>query len=324
MSATIISPASHRSAAEISIPDQSVSTYARLRTLSWGAIFAGLTAAMALQVLLMMLGAGLGFAIYHPITEENPVADLGKGAVVIQGLSAVVALWFGGWVAGRFTPVGARATGLLHGFSVWCAATVTGVLVVALGAGWVLGDLSKLVGGGLSMAGKPAATAVGGVADLAKDAVKKSGETLASFTDEAIGTRTTAARTPAAGIRAKRELSFALARYFSLVPVKEADADIAAKRTAVKKALVDASGLSESEADKMITDWTASYDSLRAELAAAKNAAAAKARVAADEAAGTLAVLSLCAFVAFLIGAISAAAGGRHGARCALKAEGNL
>lgn len=280
---------------------------------------------MALQVLFMMLGAGLGFAIYNPITEENPVADLSMGAAVIQGLSAVLALWFGGWVAGRFTPVAARDTGALHGFSVWCTATVAGVLIVALGAGWVLGDLSKLVGGGLSLAGKPMAAVAGGVADLAKDAVKQSGDTLASFAEEALAHRpaNAATRAPAAGIRAKRELGFALARFFN--PIHEAEespaGDKAAKRAAVQKALVEASGLSESEAEKMVADWTASYDRLRADLAAAKNAAAAKARVAADKAAGTLALLSLCAFAAFLLGAASAAYGGYQGARFASKAE---
>jgi len=291
---------------------------------SWGAIFAGLSAALALQVLLMMLGAGLGFAIYSPITNENPVADLGKGAMVIQGLSAVVALWLGGWVAGRLTPVPARGTGFLHGFSVWCAATVAGVMIVALGAGWVLGDLGKVVGGGLSLAGKPAAAVAGGATDLAKDALQKSSSTLASFADEALASRpeSSTARTSAATVRARREIGFALARYFT--PEPAGDADMSGKRSALQKALMDASGMNETQAERIIADWTASYDRLRADLTAAKDAAAAKARAVADEAAGSLAILSLCAFVAFLIGAISAGCGGRHGARCATKAVERL
>lgn len=292
-------------------------------SVSWGAIFAGLTATLALQVLLMMLGAGLGFAVYSPLTDENPVADLGKGAMVIQGISAVVALWFGGWVAGRLTPAAARGTGFLHGFSVWCAATVSSVLIVTLGAGWVLGDLSKVVGGGLSLAGKPAAAAAGGATDLAQEALQKSSATLESFADEAFGTRAEAPNSrPAAGtIRARRELGFALTRFFTPAPGGETDS--APRRAALQKALMDASGLNETQAERMIADWTASYERLRADLSAAKDAAAAKARAIADEAADKLAVFSLCAFAAFVIGALSAAAGGRHGARCATKAEGD-
>src|SRR6478752_5649199 len=115
-------------------------------SLSWAAIIGGLVGALALQVLFMMLGAGLGFALYHPITSDSPVEDLGKGGVIIQGVSAVFSLWFGGWVAGRFTPLASRAAGGLHGFLVWCTATVAGVLIVSLGAGWMVGDLAKVVG----------------------------------------------------------------------------------------------------------------------------------------------------------------------------------
>ena len=46
----------------------------------------------------MMLGAGLGFAIYSPLADANPIADLGKGAVIIEGISAVFSLWFGCWI----------------------------------------------------------------------------------------------------------------------------------------------------------------------------------------------------------------------------------
>ncbi len=284
---------------------------------SWGAIFAGLTAAVALQVVFMMLGAGLGFALYDPITSENPVSSLGAGALIIQGVSAVVSLWFGGWVAGRFTPARARASACLHGFVVWCAATVAGVLLVASGAGWVLGGVSKIVGGGLSAAGQPAAAVAGGTADLAKDALKQSGDTLTSFTDEALGNRSSDAAANT-GIRAKREIGMAVARLFN--PAKESG-NTDANRAELVKVLVDQAGMSEAAANQLVTDWTASYERLKAELAAAKEAAEQKAREAAEAAAKALAVLSLVYFVAFAFGAVSAACGACHGSKCAAKCE---
>lgn len=295
---------------------QSLGSGYRHRSVSWAAIFAGLCATMALQVLFMMLGAGLGFAIYSPLTDDNPVLELGAGAVIIQGVSAVLSLWLGGWVAGRFTPAHARATAWLHGFAVWCAATVAGVVLVAVGAGWALGDLSKLVGGGLAMAGKPAAALAGGATDLAKDALKQSGETLASFTDEAAGNLGTNAA-PGSSVRAKREVGLALARLFN--PLQQANAR--ENRTAAVKALVDHAGMNEAAADRAITEWTATYDRLKADLTAAKDAAAAKAREAADKAAGALAIFSLCAFLGFALGAVAASYGGQHGAKCAVKCE---
>ena len=135
MESTSITPSS---------PSGALGRHLHCTPLSWAAILGGLIAALALQVIFMLLGAGLGFALYHPITSDSPVEDLGTGGVVIQGVSAVFSLWFGGWIAGRFTPLASRAAGGLHGFLVWCSATVAGVLIVSWGAGWVLGDLGLL------------------------------------------------------------------------------------------------------------------------------------------------------------------------------------
>ncbi|RRJ96923.1 hypothetical protein Ga0100231_024525 [Opitutaceae bacterium TAV4] len=277
-------------------------------SVSWAAILAGLIAAIALQVLFMLLGAGLGFAIYSPLTDESPVVSFGAGALIVQGLSAVVSLWFGGWVAGRFTPAGVRGTAWLHGFIVWSAATVAGVLFVSAGAGWALGDLSKIVGGGLSLAGQPAAALAGGAADMARDAIRQSDNTFASFTDEAVGSRP-AGETGNTSIRAKREVGMAVARFFS--PMQEENRDV--NRTALVKVLVDEAGLSEAAANKAVADWTATYERLKADLTAVKEAAEVKAREAAEAGARTLAILSFGYFIAFAIGAVAATWGGYQG-----------
>lgn len=287
---------------------------ARRPLISWSAIFAGLTAAIALQVLFVLLGAGLGFAIYNPLSNDNPVADLGTGALVVHGVSAVFSLWFGGWVAGRSSSIYGRTAGGLHGFVVWCAATVAGVLMVSAGAGWVLGDLSKLVGGGLSLAGQPAAEVAGGATDAAKDAAKQSSDTLASFTEEALGGQR-AGTPPQANVRAKREISLAAARLFN--PLQKDN--VSANRAALVKTLADTAGMSEADANALVTSWIESYDRLKADLAATKDAAEAKAREAAEKSADALAIFSLGTFVAFVIGAIAASCGGRHGARIAIR-----
>ena len=98
------------SSVDDSLPPRKRCRACRCPAVSWAAIFAGLSAALALQVLFMLLGAGLGFAIYSPLTDSNPVTELGTGAMIIQGISAVLSLWLGGWVAGRFTPACARAS----------------------------------------------------------------------------------------------------------------------------------------------------------------------------------------------------------------------
>lgn len=278
----------------------------------WGAILAGVSAAIALQVLFMMLGAGLGFALYSPITEENPIANLGMGAVLIQGVSAVLSLWFGGWVAGRLARMDSTTPGWLHGFIVWCTATVAGVLFVSAGAGWALGDISKIVGGGLSAAGRPAAALATEAGELAKTALQQSGETLTSFGDEVLGSRPGDANATS-GARAKREIALALGRFFQ----PGTSGGLPADRTALVQALVTHGGMSAAVAERTVTEWSATYERLKADAAAALQAAEAKARQLADDAASALAVFSLCAFVGFALGALAASLGGKCGATCA-------
>ncbi|MEO6876018.1 MAG: hypothetical protein ABI222_14460 [Opitutaceae bacterium] len=281
---------------------------------SWAAVFAGLAAALALHIVFMLLGASLGFALYSPLTDANPLGDLGTGAVIIEGISAVLSLWFGGWVAGRFTPVVARATGCLHGFLVWCGVTIVGVLIVSSGAGWAAGGLSKIVGGGLALAGRPVAVLTDGAAAAAKESLKQAADSLTSFTDEAVSGR--APNSPqSAAIRAKRKIGSAVARYFS--PTQHDNQK--ENRAALEKILVTNANMSEADADRTITDWTTSYDQLRADLNAAKNEGETKSRELADRASHDLAIFALCAFAAFVLGGLSASLGGSAGAKHALK-----
>lgn len=287
------------------------------RNLSWAAIIAGLVTAIALEVLFVMLGAGLGFAIFSPLTDPNPAQNFGAGAAVIEGISAVVSLWFGGWVAGRLTPVGVQRTGWLHGLVVWCSATVVAVAIAFTGAGWAFNGLSKLVGGGLSMAGRPAAAAATQAADAAKDALQHSRATVSSFVDEAASTPAPGA-TAASGIRTKREVGLALGRLFD----PSQSANTASNRDAAVKVLVDDAGMSQADAEKAVSDWTASYQRLQAEVADAKNQAEAKAREEANDASKTLSVFLSCYFVAFVIGAAAAVSGGSHGTCVARRYDG--
>ncbi|HWA25161.1 MAG TPA: hypothetical protein VG734_05750 [Lacunisphaera sp.] len=295
--------------AVVSTPEVTVAG-STLRTLSWGAIIAGCVAALALQILLMMLGAGLGFAMYHPLTNDNPVGDLGTGAAVIQGVTAVVSLWIGAWVAGRCTGRDGLQVGRLHGFMVWCLSTVVAILAFSFGVGWALGDLGKLVGGGLSAAGKMAAPAAGGASDLLQEATTRRGEALRSFVDEGLGNRP--AENPAAAARAKRELGFAVTHFFTT--------DKPERKELV--AALQAQGYGEADANKLVNDWTASFQRLKADLDAAKAAAEQKARELADKTADALAIYSLVSFFAFVIGALAAASGGRHGGEVAYRRSG--
>ncbi len=290
--------------------------YTQESRISWAAIFAGLAAAIALEALFMMLGSGLGFALYNPLSDNSTLTGLGAGAAVVQGLSAVVALWFGGWVSGRFAPVNyARGTGLLHGFSVWASATVAGMILVSVGAGVAMSGLSKVAGGGLSLAGQVTESAGDAATELSSVGLMQPTEIFKSFTEEVLPTQTGGQQIAGASIRGKREVSMAVVRFYNSYDTPTMNEN----RAALKAALVEYGAMNEQTAENTIQGWTRSYEKFKADVTAFKQNAEMKAREAAEKTAEVLAALSIAYFVAFAIGAIAACMGGAAGARYAQK-----
>lgn len=276
------------------------------RTVSWAAIFAGAVAGLGTHLLLTMLGIAIGAGMVDPVTDENPIGAFSLGSAIAWSVSALIALWTGGWVAGRFMRYPSRSSGRLHGFLVWALATVTTVVLLSTGTASAIGGAAKMVGQGIAAAGKPAA---GGLADLAKNAVQQNSTTVSSFLDEALQSR--GAQTGAAAVRAKREVGFALTRLFA----PGQDVQNPENRAAVVRALVEHAGMSEAAANQALSSWTTSYQSLQADLDAAKQAAEEKARVAAERAASALSKAALLSAIAFALGALVATLGGARGAR---------
>ncbi len=274
------------------------------RNISWRAIIAGTVAGLAIHLLLTMLGLGLGIGSLEPLTDENPVAKLGVGAGIAWCVSALIALFVGGWVAGRFAPSDYRLSGTLHGFLVWSLATVAMFLFTTSTAGLAIGGAAKVMG----MAAKPVAGAASGVADLAKDAIKQNTDAIGSYVDEAL--RSTGQNLDSgAVVRAKREIGYALTKLF----MSGGDIKSPESRDAVTRALTQA-GISPDDANRMLTEWTASFERMKADFDVAKNKAEQKAREAGETASSAVSRGALWASLAFLIGAIVASLGGKAGA----------
>src|SRR5688572_14890487 len=93
----------------------------RPRRISWGAIFAGLTAAVIIQMLLTLLGVGIGAATINPLQEQAPGEGLGIGAAIWFFASSLIAMYVGGRVAGRFSNAPTRHDRMMHGIFTWAA-----------------------------------------------------------------------------------------------------------------------------------------------------------------------------------------------------------
>src|ERR1700712_2932016 len=71
------------------------------RRISWAAIFGGVILVVAVQLLLSLLGAGIGLGTVNTNSGTTPDAgSIGIGAGAWWVISSMVALAFGGYVAG--------------------------------------------------------------------------------------------------------------------------------------------------------------------------------------------------------------------------------
>jgi hypothetical protein len=132
---------------------------------SWAAILAGGVAAAALSLLLLALGAGLGFSVVSPWPSSGVSATTfswatGAYLVVVAMLSSSI----GGYLAGRLRTkwVGTNTHEVYfrdtaHGFLAWAFATVLSMAVLASAA-------TSIIGGAATAAGA-AADPIGGYVD---------------------------------------------------------------------------------------------------------------------------------------------------------------
>lgn len=272
------------------------------RSPAWGAIVAGAVAGLATHFLLMTLFTAIGMGAAEPATDENPVATFGIGTAIAWSVSALVALFFGGWVAGRCAARVHSVSGAVHGFLVWCVATLAGLVLVISGGGALIGGAVNVVGQGLSAMGQPLA----GVADLAKEAVARNTDSIASMVDEVAESEQVQEAGGVAAVR--REVGQALQHLFREGGnLRDPEA-----RNAVVQALTQA-GLSQNEANETVDSWIASMEQLRTQLAQVREEAEATAREAADVASGAIAKAAFWTFVGLVFGGAAATFGGRRG-----------
>jgi hypothetical protein len=146
--------------------DNSIETHTS--AVSWGAIFAGATAAVALSLILLILGVGLGLSAVSPWSYNSVSAStIGTSTIVWVALVQLIASGTGGYLAGRLRVKWARTHGdevffrdTAHGLLAWSVASLFTVAVLT-------GAVSSLVSGVASVGATAASPAVASVASTA-------------------------------------------------------------------------------------------------------------------------------------------------------------
>jgi hypothetical protein len=269
--------------------DASITNESSVSAVSWAAILAGAAVAAAASLLLVALGAGLGFASLSPWSGEGLSATT---FTVMTAIWLILVQWIasgvGGYLTGRLRTKWAGThthevffRDTAHGFVTWAVATVATSVIVALAAS-----------AAVSAGAKTAASVTSGAAQVGLAATDASGyqiDTLFRSQSPSGG----------AGPEVRAETMRVLMKGISDDEVSAADhaylADLIASHT----------GISQQAAEQRLDAASAQF-----------KAAAQKAREVADAARKSASAASIFTAFSMLIGAfiasVAAALGGRE------------
>ncbi|OHT18553.1 hypothetical protein [Edaphosphingomonas haloaromaticamans] len=266
--------------------------------LSWPAIFAGITLAIALQLVLALLGTGIGFSLVDPVRGTTPGANsFGIGAGLYWIVSMMISLGAGSYAAARVAGAHDRFDGLVHGLTIWGLTSILTVYLITSAVGGIIGGAFRTVGGVASAAGQsvgataPAIARAAGVDDF-------------DIRNEAAAYLTTVPADPAA--MSPQEAQKEVAR--QLPDLAASGAKGAQAESRIVAIVAAQQKISEAEARRKV-------EAAKARFVAARNDAVQTAKTTVDTAAGGAAGTSFLVVVALIIGAASAGFGGIVGGR---------
>jgi hypothetical protein len=265
-----------------------------LNEIAWGAVLAGVVVALVTQLLLNMLGLGIGIATFDPGTGDNPsAASLSIGAGIWWTLSGIIASLVGGYAAGRLSGRPKEATAAWHGLTAWAFTTLVIFYLLSSTVGGVLGGVYNTVSGALGGMGRTAAASMAAAAPAVAQVTDPFSAIEGSVRDATGGNDPAALRdTAVTAVRAA-------------LTGDQAQAEQARERAA--QAIARAQNIPVEEAQRQVAGYEQQYRQ-------AVDQARQQAIEAADAAARVVSRGALFGFFALALGALAAWFGGRAGA----------
>lgn len=276
-----------------------------MKRISWGAVFAGLVAALVIQLVLGVIGLSIGASTLEPTQEAAPASGLGLGTGIWLAVSSLVALFAGGWVAGHMAGVPKREDSAMHGFLAWGLATLATTFLVSSAIGNIASGATGLLGRTLATMGGVAASGASSVAREGREELVSRGIDLSDIRREV--SEVLKAETMGAGGRRGNEDVEALLRNLFQAGDKVVDA---ADRQAAVDLLVSRTDMSRAEAQRTVDAWAQRIDAAQARLTEARAEAEERARAIGDKMAAGVARAAGWSALAMILGAVAAMAGG--------------
>ncbi|RYE25677.1 MAG: hypothetical protein EOP42_21270 [Sphingobacteriaceae bacterium] len=126
--------------------------------ISWGAVIAGLIIAVFIQLTLSILGLAIGLGTLDVANNGNTGQGLAIGTGIWYIASLLIALFAGGWVAGRLAKDKHTSESVIHGLLVCALMFVLTFYFLTSAIGSVIGGVGSLVGKTISTATSMAPT----------------------------------------------------------------------------------------------------------------------------------------------------------------------
>ncbi|WP_312180007.1 hypothetical protein [Pantoea sp. CTOTU46764] len=301
-----------------------------LKRISWSAVFAGVIAALIIHLLLGILGTAIGATSIDPQQEQNPLQHLGTGALIWTGVSMLIAMAVGSYVAGRL----AQREGAMHGLLMFGVSTILTLwLAITLATG-VIGGAFNILGAGVNAVGNGISAAAPSLTNMAKEKLQESNINLDDLKNEL---QTTLRQTGKSELQPENlqkdvnnEANNAqnqaeqtaqnpqnadndLANWLKGVMNRHSDTLQAADRDALKNIIKARTGKSDQEVEQIVTQTEESYKKAVQQYQQLKQQAEQKAREVAEQAAAATAKASWFTFFMLVIEAVLAALMGRVG-----------
>ena len=314
-----------------------------LKRISWSAIFGGVLIAIVTQLLLSLLGLGIGLGTIDPVEEQNPTAGLGIGSAIWYIISSLLSLFVGGWVAGRLASTPRLFDGIIHGVLTWCLVTLLTIYFLTTTIGSILGGVGRLVGGVVKTAGSAVGSAassagpglgqtikgqlaqngvdtsqldLGGLRDQVNSVLRQTGDpalnpnTLERKADRAGDQAKAAANRAASNPQASDDIAGGL--FDRLFKQGQMTVNSVDREDAVN-VVMKRTGKSRAEAQQTVDNWINTYKTAAVKFEQTKKEAEVKARHLADDAASAASKAAIFGFFGLLIGVAAAGYGAKMG-----------
>jgi hypothetical protein len=153
-----------------------------LNQVAWGAVFAGAAIALVMQIILNMIGLGVGLSTLDVAQGDTPsISSMSVSAGAWFVVSGILAAGLGGYIAGRLSGKASSSTTAYHGLISWAVSTLAVIYLLSAAASGMVGGALSTASSALGGAGKPLGSSVQTAIQTAAPSLNNASDPMAAI-----------------------------------------------------------------------------------------------------------------------------------------------